>query len=191
MALPHRRRSCCEREYPDREYHDRERRDLAHCVRDNRMRQLVYLLAACHLQDNRRVTLRQLVLTQQRPEELARNYINQWLDLAHKCEDPSYQSMWISLCLQSMHRNLRILTFAEDFETFDEMSRVMSNIKNNILCPSKGWLRMDLESESDSKDVDTSTNSPVMIAGYEPPLPPWSSPYPTYRVEGANFAVPP
>lgn len=76
MALPHRRRSCCEREYPDREYHDRERRDLAHCVRDNRMRQLVYLLAACHLQDNRRVTLRQLVLTQQRPEELARNYIN-------------------------------------------------------------------------------------------------------------------
>lgn len=69
-----------------------------------------------------------------------------------------------------MHQNLRLLTFVEDYETLDEMSRIMSNIENSIMHPLRGLLRIlhsmsvvslvkDSNLESDSED----THLPVVL----------------------------
>lgn len=98
------------------------------------MRDLICLLEVCHLEDDETITMRQLILARESPVELARNYINRWLDKAHRCEGPFPRNIWIALCLHSMHQNLRIFAIGEDFENFNEMSRFMSNVEETTFC---------------------------------------------------------
>ena len=83
----------------------------------------------------KKITLRQLALTRQGPSGSVVGYIDRWLEITHRCEDPPLRSMWIRLCLHSLHYDFRMLAIGEDFRNFEEMIRYMETIESRILLP--------------------------------------------------------
>ena len=90
------------------------------------------ILEAYHSADEERITLRQLALTRQGLGESVVGYINRWLELAYKCEDPPIQGMWIRLCLHGLHQYFRMLSIGEDFRNFEELIMFMETIEGRV-----------------------------------------------------------
>lgn len=203
MASPHRIRDWPEEEHERviREHLERALEELARHARLRCTRDLIHIFEMFRLREDGRVTLRDLVCAKQRPVELARNYVNQWQDMARRCTEAPHRNIWVSLCLDGMHMNLIMFAMGEDFETLDELSRFMSYVENSILRPSRGLIRRphlvnvvslvaDSNSESDSEDANMVFTNFTSVARYEPPLHPCSGPHPIFKVEGATFVVP-
>ena len=90
MASSHNRGSWKETEFGrlERETRSPVRRDAL-----RRSLDLMCILEAHHSVEEEKITLRQLALTCQGPGESVVGYIDRWLEMAHKCEDPSSQNM--------------------------------------------------------------------------------------------------
>ena len=86
------------------------------------------ILEAYHSAEEERITLRQLALTREGPGESVIGYIDRWLEMAYRCEDPPLRSMWIRLCIYSLHHDFRMLAIREDFKSFEELTMFMEAI---------------------------------------------------------------
>ena len=94
---------------------------------------LMRILEANHPAEEEKITLRQLVLTRQGLGESVVNYIDRWLEIAYKGEDPSPRNMWIRLCLHSLHHDFRILAIGEYFKNFEELALFMETVEDHVL----------------------------------------------------------
>lgn len=158
------------------------------------------ILKAYHSVEEEKITLRQLVLMHQGPGESIVSYIDRWLKMAHRCEDPP-RNMWIRLCLHSLHHDFRILAIGEDFRNFEELAMFMETVEDHVLFPLRNMIRrtrvanvvsliQDSDSESYSEEVSSVFTNPHSTAGYEPPLHLHSDPYPIFKVERSTFLIP-
>ena len=163
---------------------ENEARNATRRIALHSSRDLICILKVCHSTNDETVTLRQLILTRQGPNEPTVSYINRWLNMAPKCENNPPQNLWIALCLHSLHHDLRILTIGENFENFEEMSMFMETIEDHVLCPLRSLTRRthavnvaspmrDPDSKSDSKGTNVVFINPPPVEGYEPPLHPY------------------
>ncbi|XXG82387.1 hypothetical protein AAC387_Pa10g0349 [Persea americana] len=121
--------------------------------------------------------------------------------MAHRCEDPPPQNMWIRLCLHSLHHDFKILAIGEDFRNFEELAMFMETIEYCVLLPLRSMTRktrttnvvsliQDFDSESDLEQVSNVFINPPPTAGYEPPLDLYLDPYPIFKAEWSTFLIP-
>ena len=134
------------------------------------------------------------------PGESVVSYIDRWLEMIYRCENPPPRNMWITLCLRSCHHDFQILAIREEFENFEELAMFMETVEDRVLFPLRNMTRrthttnvvsliQDSYSESDSEEINSVFIDPPPTARYDPPLHPYFGLYPIFKGEGLTFLL--